>query len=203
MAPDWTQFLAQTRPGVVKIGPGCPFGDAEHAPDLGMFESFDVMQDDYGALPFAQCGQRLPQPTPQFIRLAGIAEWRSDRVGEGIRIADFLAPRDVERCIRDDAMQPGPEGLIRQEAVEGAIRVEEPLLNRIFRVLVGEHDGTRHRVRPPLVQPHQLRERLRFAALRRDNKRVLALAGRVVRHGAGSSRRREGIRADRKGDSGH
>jgi hypothetical protein len=81
VAPDWTQFLAQSRPCVVEIGSRCPFRDTEHLADLRVLESFDVMQDDHGALPFAQRGQCVAQPAPQLIRFAGIAERRCDRVG--------------------------------------------------------------------------------------------------------------------------
>jgi hypothetical protein len=59
MAPDGTQLLAQARPSVVEIGASGPFRDAEHPPDLRVLESFDVMQDDHGALPFAQRGQGM------------------------------------------------------------------------------------------------------------------------------------------------
>ena len=203
MAPDWTQFLAQTRPGVVKIGPGCPFGDAEHAPDLGMFESFDVMQDDHGTLPFAQGGQCLPQPASQFIRLPGIAEWRRDRIGECIGVTHLLPACDIECRVGDDAMQPCPECLVWQEAIEGTVCMEESFLYRVFRVLVRQDNGTRHRIGPPLVQANQVRERLRFAALSGDHQRVLALTRRVTGHGACTSRRRNGVRADGKGDGGH
>jgi hypothetical protein len=75
MAPDWTQLLAQTRPGMVEIGPGRSFWNAQHAPDLRMLESFDVMEDDHGALPFAQRGQCLTQPAAEFIGFARVAKW--------------------------------------------------------------------------------------------------------------------------------
>ncbi len=202
MAPDWTQFLAQTRPGVVEIGPRGSLRDPEHAPDFRVLESFDVVQDDHGTLPLAQRGQGVTQTAPQFVRLTRIAKRRRDRVGEGIGVANLLAARDVQRGVRHDAMQPRAERLVRQEAIERAIRVEEPLLHRILRVLVREHDGAGNRVRAPLVQAHELSERLGLTALRRDDQGLLAFTRRVTRHGAHTSRRRKGVR-DGEGKSGH
>lgn len=203
MAPDWTQFLAQARPGVVEIGPRGSLGDAEHASDFRVLESFDVVQDDDGALPFAQRGQCMAQTPPQLVRFTWIAKWRSDGVGECIGIANLLAARDIERGVRHDAMQPRAERLVRQEAIERAIGVEEPFLHRILRVFVREHDRAGNRIRSPLVQLYQLSKRLGLSALRGDNERLLAFARRVTRHGACTSRRREGVRADREGESGH
>ena len=188
MAPDWPQFLAQARPGVVEIGPRGSLRDPEHAPDFRVLESFDVVQDDDGALPFAQRGQCLAQTPPQLVRLTRIAEWRSDRVGECIGIANLLAARDIECGIRHDAMKPRAERLVRQEAIERPIGVKETFLHRIFRVFVREHDGAGNRIRAPLVQAHQLSERLGLTALRGDNERLLAFARRVTRHGACTSR---------------
>jgi hypothetical protein len=184
MAPDWTQLLAQTRPGMVKIGSGGSLGDAQHFSDLRMFESFDVMKDDHGALPFAQRGQCLSQPAAQFVRFAGIAKRRCDGVGECVRVAHLLASRYVQRGVGDDAMEPGAERLIGQEAVEGAIRMEESLLYRVFRVFVREHDRARNSVGTALMQAHEIRERFRLSALRGDNERMLAFPRRVTRHGA-------------------
>lgn len=187
----------------MEVGSRGPFRDPEHAPDLRVLESFDVMQDDHGTLPFAQCGQGLTQPATQFIRLAGIAERRCDRIGQGVGIAHFLSARDVERGVGHDAMQPRPERLIWQEAVERSVGMEESLLNRVLGILVREDNGARHRIGSPLMQANQFRKRLRFAALRGDNQRMLALARRVTRHGAGTSRCRYGGRAGREGDGGH
>jgi hypothetical protein len=53
------------------------------------------------------------------------------------------------------------------------------------------------------MKANQVRERLRFTALSGDHQRVLALARRVTRHGACTSRCRYGVRADGKGDGGH
>ena len=44
---------------MVQIGSRSPLGDAEHRTDLAMSESFDIVQDDHGALPVGEAGERL------------------------------------------------------------------------------------------------------------------------------------------------
>jgi hypothetical protein len=53
LTPDAAELLPQPRAGMVQIRPGRPLGNTEHATDLRMLESFDVVQDDHGALPLA------------------------------------------------------------------------------------------------------------------------------------------------------
>jgi hypothetical protein len=100
-------------------------------------------------------------------------------------------------------VQPGAERLVGEESIERSIGMEEAFLHGILGVFVREHDGTRDRVGATLVDPHQVGERLRLTALRRDDQRVLALARRVSRHGACAGRCGGRIGDDREGESGH
>lgn len=187
----------------MEVGSRGALGNAEHATDLGMLESFDVVQDDDGALPFAQRRQCLTKTTTQLIRFTGIAKWRCNRIGEGVGVTDLLASGDVERGIRHDPVEPGTKRLVREEPIERSIGMEEAFLHGILGVFVREDDGARHGICATLVQPHQFRERLGLTALRRDDQGMLALARRVTRHGACAGRCRRCIRADREGESGH
>jgi hypothetical protein len=64
--------------------------------------------------------------------------------------------------------------------------MEEPLLNRVLRVLVREHDRATHGVRPTLMHAHELREGFARALLRRDHKRPFVRPG--VTHGRRAER---------------
>jgi hypothetical protein len=157
----------------MEIGTGGAFGDAERTPDFPVRETFDVVQDDHGALSVSQVHQRSAEPLAQLTRLRRIAEWEGDVVGQLVRIAHFPPAHEIERGVRHDPVQPRPEWLIGTKPVERAVRVEEPLLHRIFSVFVREHDGANDTVRTALVHPDEGREGLVRSALRRDDDGAL------------------------------
>jgi hypothetical protein len=69
--------------------------------------------------------------------------------------------------------------------------VEESLLNGVLRVFVREHDRPRHRVSPPLMQSHQVRERLglpRCAAMTRACSRSRGVSTDTAHARAGAPR---------------
>lgn len=153
----------------MEIGTGGAFGDAERSPDLPMGESFNVVQDDHGALPVSEVEQCLSEPLAQLARLRGIAEWERDVLGQLVGIAHLPPAHEIERGVRHDPVEPRPEWLIGTKPVERAVRVEEPLLHRILSVFVREHDGADDTVRTALVHPDERREGLVRSALRRDD----------------------------------
>jgi len=153
----------------MKIGTSGAFGNTERAPDLPMGEAFHVVQDDHGALPVSEMQQRCLEPLAQLAGLRGIAKGKRDVVGQLVGIADLPPAHEIERGVRHDPVEPRPERLVGTKPVERAVRVEEPLLHRIFSVLVREHDGADDTVRTALVQPDEGREGIVRSALRRDD----------------------------------
>ena len=154
---------------MVKIGSSGPFRNTERAPDLSMSEAFHVVQDDHRALPVGEVRERLLEPLAQLPRLRGIAEGDRDVLRQFVGVADLPSAHEIERRIRHDPVQPRPEWLIGTKPVERSVRVEEPLLHRIFSVLVREHNGADDTVRTALVQPDEGREGIVRSALRRDD----------------------------------
>ena len=63
-----------------------------------------------------------------------------------------------------------PNGWSGKKPVQRLEGVKKSFLNRVLRVLVREHDGATHGVRPTLMQANELRERVARAALRRDDE---------------------------------
>ena len=158
---------------MVKIGPSGPFGNTERTSDLTMSEAFHIVQDDHRALPVGEVRERLLEPLAQLARLRRIAEGDRDVLGQLVGVADLPSAHQIERRIRHDPVEPRPEWLIGTKPVERAVRVEEPLLHRIFSVLVREHDGADDTVRTALMQPDEGREGIVRSALRRDDDGAL------------------------------
>jgi hypothetical protein len=103
------------------------------------------------------------------------------RVIQLVRRPNLAAPRDIQRSVRDDPVQPCPKRLIHMEPVERLIRPQESFLHRVFGVLVSRDDRTRNRVRSPLVQLHQLTKRALITTLCGDDE--LALVSYCTRRG--------------------
>lgn len=154
---------------MVKIGPSGPFRNTERAADLTVSKAFHVVQDDHRALPVGEVRERLLEPLAQLARLRGIAEGDRDVLRQFVGVADLPSAHEIERRIRHDPVQPRPEWLIGTKPVERAVRVEEPLLHRIFSVLVREHDGADDTVRTALMQPDEGRKGIVRSVLRRDD----------------------------------
>jgi len=57
---------------------------------------------------------------------------RCQRLRQLIRIANLSSPRNVQRSIRHNTVQPRTKRLLRPEASQRAKRVKKPLLNRIL-----------------------------------------------------------------------
>jgi hypothetical protein len=74
-------------------------------------------------------------------------------------------------------MQPGAERLPGLEAIDGAIRVEEALLNGVLGVFMIRQDGSTHAIRPPLMPPDQLGECEVVAAAHGSDHLVLLRVG--------------------------
>jgi hypothetical protein len=158
---------------MVKIGSSGSFGNTERAADLTVGEAFNIVQDDHGTLPVSEVRERLLEPLAQLARLRRIAEGKRDVVRQLVGIADLPSAHEIERRIRHDPVEPRPEWLIGAKPVERAVGMEEPLLDRVFRVLVREHDGANDTVRAALVQPDERREGVVRSTLRRDDDGTL------------------------------
>src|SRR4051812_17021792 len=61
------QQRAQTAPPVKDLGSHGPLGNPENSGDLGMRISFDIEQDDRGAAPLRQLGERGTQPVAKLV----------------------------------------------------------------------------------------------------------------------------------------
>ena len=158
---------------MVKIGPSRSFRNTERTSDLAVGEAFHVVQDDHRALPVSEVRERLLEPLAQLRRLRGIAEGERDVLRQFVGVADLPSAHEIERRIRHDSVQPRPEWLIGAKPVERSVRVEEPLLHRIFSVLVREHDGADDTVRTALVQPDEGRDGVVRSPLRRHDDGTL------------------------------
>ena len=158
---------------MVKIGSSGSFGNTERAADLTVGEAFHVVQDDHRTLPVREVRERLLQPFSQLTRLRGIAEGDRAVLRQFVGVADLPSAHEIERRIRHDPVEPRPEWLIGAKPVERAVGVKEPLLHRVFRVLVREHDGANDAVRTALVQPDERREGVVRSTLRRDDDGTL------------------------------
>ena len=158
---------------MVKIGSSGSFGNTKRAADLTVGEAFHVVQDDHGALPVSEVRERLLEPRAQLARLRRIAEGKRDVVRQLVGVANLPSTHEIERRIRHDPVEPRPEWLIGAKPVERAMGVKEPLLHRVFRVLVREHDGANDAVRTALVQPDERREGVVRSTLRRDDDGTL------------------------------
>ncbi len=157
----------------MEIGSARPIRNSKQRADLGVLVSLDVMQQQYRSLTFPQLGDRRRQPSSQLVPLRGI----EDRIGERDRKlfhgANLSATREVERRVRGNPAHPGTEGLTSNEAIQRAVRVQKSFLNGVFRVFMRTDNGARDRVRPALMQQHQLAECLGGTSLRRLNEDAL------------------------------
>jgi hypothetical protein len=163
--------IAKASPRIVQVRTRRPFRDTEHGADLGVLEPFNVVQNDHRALPGGQVGERGVEPCPQIFRFRRIAERRRNGFGEFLRFANLSAARQIERCVGDDAVEPGPECLVGPEAIKRAIGVQECFLYGVFCVLVVEHDTAGNGVRPPLMALNQPAERVIIPTLGGDDPR--------------------------------
>lgn len=132
--------------------------NAEHLADFAVRKSLDIVQYDYSPCSFRQHRKCFSQAPPQFLAFGRVPKWRLQRIRNFFRRTNFPAPRQIERRIRDDSIQPGTEGLIRPEAIQRHERASERFLNDIFRILVHRHDCPGNCIRPPLVHAHETGE---------------------------------------------
>ncbi|MBV6521858.1 MAG: hypothetical protein MNPFHGCM_02002 [Gemmatimonadaceae bacterium] len=160
----------------MKVGSSGPLWNPQYLPDLRMLEPFHIVQDDHGPLSFTKRFQRSGEPAAEFVRFGRIPEGRSDRLRQGVRIPDLLPPSDVQRSVCNDPVKPRRECLIWQESIQRSEGVQEALLNRILRILVGQHDRTRDCICATLVHAHEFREGVGVASLGCDDQSVLAFA---------------------------
>src|SRR3954463_2722978 len=139
----------------MEIRSGRAFGNVEHSPDLAVREPFDIVQHDHGSLSLTELAQRLLKTPSQLIRLARITKRHGDGVRQLIRITDFSSSNEIERRVSHDSKEPRAKRLIRKKSRQRLVSVKKPILDRVFRVFVREHDGAADRIRPSLMQPHQ------------------------------------------------
>jgi hypothetical protein len=180
VTPYVLQQAPQRGARMVQVRPRRPLGNPEHLADLAVRVPFHIVQDDHRALSIREMGERLGKSPPQLIRLAGIPEGQGNRLRQLVRVAYLAPPDQVQRRVRHDAVEPGAEWLVGSESLQRAIRVKKPFLNSILGILVGEHDRSRDRVRPPLMSTNQLREC--FAASSLGGQYELALARPIIWH---------------------
>lgn len=184
MTPECAQGLSKPGASMVQVRTGRSLGNPEHLADFCVLEAFHVVEDDHRPLPIPKRGKRLIEEPAQLIRFAGVPERGRHGIGEGIGVADLLAPRDIQGRVGDNPVQPGPEGLIRNEPAEGAVGVEEALLHGVLGVLVREDNGACDGIRPPLVGADEGREGLGVTALGGEDVALLDGTVRRLTHQA-------------------
>ncbi len=145
-------------------------GDAQRLSDLGVREPFYVMQHQHRSHSLRQLRHRLTQPPMQLICLGRISERSSQRLMQLVRCSDLSPPRKIERGVRDDPVQPRPEGLFQIEPIERLIRPDECFLDGILRILMYCDDCPRHSVSTLGVYPDKHAERRLVALLGRGGK---------------------------------
>src|SRR4029079_1882284 len=157
-SPPGPKQFAQPLPRVVQIRARSATRYTQHLSNLGVRKALDVMQDYYRPRPFREpchCGL---EPLPQLPAFRRVPECRWHRIRELLRISDLPSPRQIERRIGNDPVQPGAEGLGRIEPVQRLVRAQKSVLDRVLGVLVRENDRPRHNVGASLVQTHEAGE---------------------------------------------
>jgi len=96
-------------------------------------------------------GERRFQSLPQLTAFCGIVEGARHCIRELLRVPHLAAASEVESCVGDDPIQPGPEGLRWIEAVQRLMCAQKSVLHRVFGIFVRQHDRTCYRVRPSLM----------------------------------------------------
>ncbi len=132
--------------------------NSEHLSDFQMCVTFYVVQHDHRPRSFRKLSKRLSESRLQLSILRRISERRLESITQLFSRPDLSAAGDVERSICDDAIDPGGKALVWIESLDRLPRPHEPILDRIFRVLMDRYDCSCYEVRTPLMQTNQPRE---------------------------------------------
>lgn len=130
-----------------------------------MREAFYVVQHKHRPHPLRQLGHRLSQPSSQLVSLGRIPKAPGERLVQFISRAYLSAPREVQRRVRDDPVQPRSESLLKVEAIESLICPHERLLYCVLSVFMHSDDCPRHSVSTLGMQPDEHAKRCLVAPL--------------------------------------
>jgi hypothetical protein len=127
----------------------------QHLANLRVRKALYIMQDYHRSRAIRKLRKCRLEPLSQLTTFRWIAENGRNRVGDLLRVSDLPAASQIERRVGDDSIEPCAEHLRRVKPVERLIRTQEPLLHRIFRVLMRHDDRARHYVRAPLMKTYE------------------------------------------------
>ena len=133
--------------------------------NLCMRESFYIMQYQHRSHPFRKLGQCFAQPSPQLVSLSGIPKTTCQRLVQLIGGPHLSPASQIQRGVRDDAVEPGSERLIQIETVQRLVRPHERFLNRILRVFVYRDDRPGDSVSALRMQMNEYSKRPLIASL--------------------------------------
>jgi hypothetical protein len=140
---------------VVQIRPSGSARNVQQLANLRVREALHIMQHYYRPRTRRKLRQRGIEPFLQLAVLRWIAKGRGHRFRELLGVPHLFSASQIERRICDNSIEPGAESLRGVKPVEGLVRAEESLLNRVLSILVGHDDRSRHYIRPALVQPNK------------------------------------------------
>ena len=142
----------------MQVGPGGSAWNSKHLADLDVSESFDVVKHDHRPCSIRKLCERVGKTALELRILRGIPKRRLKGITQLLGRPDFSAADDIQRSVRDDAVEPRSKSLRWIEPFKRSPGPDEAFLYCIFRILVNSHDRPCNEVRPPLVHTHQTRE---------------------------------------------
>ena len=158
---------------MVQIRAGSPAWYPQHLSNFRVRKALDIVEDDHRPRPIRKLRQRMLEPLAQLTALRRIAERSWNGFGQFLRVSDLASPRQIERCVSDDSIQPRSKCLFGIEPIQRLVRPQKSFLHRVFGILVRENDRSRHYVSAPLVQTHEAGETPLVPLLGQTNERSL------------------------------